>query len=165
MSVSKKSVQRFCLILSGLIVLSIGVGKMGFLAGKKPGSVKPRALVEVLCPVNSQNCIATTDPNNSYFQIMPLPFIQNDVNGSKKVIKQILETQYRSRATQENESYLHFEVRTPLLGFVDDVEFFFSVDEKVIHMRSASRLGLKDLGANKKRLLNIEQQYKFLANF
>jgi len=45
------------------------------------------------------------------------------------------------------------------MGFVDDVEFFFP-DTAVIHMRSASRVGYSDFGANRKRLEKIRQRFQ-----
>lgn len=47
-------------------------------------------------------------------------------------------------------NYLYAEFRTPIMRFVDDVEFFF--DGNVIHVRSASRLGRRDFGVNRKRV-------------
>ena len=41
------------------------------------------------------------------------------------------------------------------MGFVDDVEFLLDEDAKVIHVRSASRLGESDLGVNRKRIETI----------
>jgi uncharacterized protein (DUF1499 family) len=37
-------------------------------------------------------------------------------------------------------------------GFVDDLEFRMAVEEKTIHVRSASRVGYSDLGLNRKRM-------------
>jgi uncharacterized protein (DUF1499 family) len=41
------------------------------------------------------------------------------------------------------------------MGFVDDVEFLLDDSAKVIHVRSASRLGESDLGVNRKRIETI----------
>ncbi|MEM6279314.1 MAG: DUF1499 domain-containing protein [Verrucomicrobiota bacterium] len=48
--------------------------------------------------------------------------------------------------------YAHFECRTPLLGFVDDLELLLNPGEQRIEIRSASRAGHSDLGANRKRV-------------
>lgn len=52
----------------------------------------------------------------------------------------------------QTERYLHAEARTRLLRFVDDVEFHLRPADGEIAMRSASRLGYSDLGANRRRL-------------
>ena len=46
-----------------------------------------------------------------------------------------------------------------LLKFTDDVEFVLDEPASVIHMRSASRLGRKDLGANRTRLEAIRNKF------
>jgi uncharacterized protein (DUF1499 family) len=38
------------------------------------------------------------------------------------------------------------------MGFVDDVEFLLDEKARVIHVRSASRLGRKDFGVNRERI-------------
>ena len=52
-------------------------------------------------------------------------------------------------------TYIHAEFTSALLGFVDDVEFLFAEREKVIHVRSASRVGYYDFGANHNRIERI----------
>lgn len=51
--------------------------------------------------------------------------------------------------------YVYAEFESPLMGFVDDVEFFFQPDGKSVEYRSASRLGKDDLKANRKRIKTI----------
>jgi uncharacterized protein (DUF1499 family) len=48
--------------------------------------------------------------------------------------------------------YLHAECRTKWMGFVDDVEFLLDPAARVIHVRSASRLGRRDFGTNRERI-------------
>jgi uncharacterized protein (DUF1499 family) len=38
------------------------------------------------------------------------------------------------------------------MRYVDDVEFFYDDKAGVIHVRSASRLGRRDFGVNRKRI-------------
>ncbi len=49
-------------------------------------------------------------------------------------------------------AYAHFESRTPLMNYVDDIEVQWQSDAGLIQIRSASRLGHSDLGANAKRV-------------
>ena len=53
--------------------------------------------------------------------------------------------------------YLHAEYESDWLKFVDDVEVV--IKDGLIHIRSASRLGYSDLGANAERLDNIKAAY------
>ncbi len=56
---------------------------------------------------------------------------------------------------EEKPGYLYAEFRTRLLRFVDDVEFLLG--EGVIHVRSASRLGRRDFGVNRKRIESLRR--------
>lgn len=59
----------------------------------------------------------------------------------------------------QQSDYLRMTFQTPWLRFTDDVEFYFSAKERLIHMRSASRVGHSDLGTNRKRLEAIRQAF------
>jgi uncharacterized protein (DUF1499 family) len=61
----------------------------------------------------------------------------------------------RTRLVEEDESYLHYEFTSLLLRFVDDVEFVFDDEAKIIHFRSASRTGYSDLGVNRARMEQV----------
>ncbi len=65
-----------------------------------------------------------------------------------------------SRSVLTKENYLHFEVRSPWLGFVDDVEFLIDPEHNVVQVRSASRVGRTDFGANRKRMEEIRRRYE-----
>jgi len=49
--------------------------------------------------------------------------------------------------------------RTSVLRFRDDVEFRLDREAAVVHVRSASRIGLSDLGANRYRLESIRKRW------
>jgi uncharacterized protein (DUF1499 family) len=57
------------------------------------------------------------------------------------------------------EDYIRAEFKSRIFGFVDDVEFWFDDEQKVIHFRSASRVGYSDLGANRKRMEKIRERF------
>ena len=49
-------------------------------------------------------------------------------------------------------NYLHATFKTTLLGYTDDFELLLDESNQVLHVRSASRIGKSDLGANRKRI-------------
>jgi uncharacterized protein (DUF1499 family) len=58
-----------------------------------------------------------------------------------------------------DESYfVHAVVKTPTLGFRDDVQLLFLPDEQLIQVRSSSRVGLSDLGTNARRIETLRDQ-------
>lgn len=55
------------------------------------------------------------------------------------------------KAVTVSENYLHFVEQSSLFGFIDDIEVYLDQNKKV-QLRSSSRVGTTDLGANEKRL-------------
>ena len=51
--------------------------------------------------------------------------------------------------------YLHAEYASRVFGFVDDVELALDPVAKVVHVRSASRLGYGDFGVNRARIEDL----------
>jgi len=56
-------------------------------------------------------------------------------------------------------NYIHIEYTSDLFKFVDDVEFYFPDNQKIIHMKSSSRTGHYDFGVNRKRLEKIRFEF------
>jgi uncharacterized protein (DUF1499 family) len=52
----------------------------------------------------------------------------------------------------ESDDYLHAECRSAVFGFVDDLELHLRRQSNSIAVRSASRLGYRDFGVNRKRV-------------
>ncbi len=62
----------------------------------------------------------------------------------------------RTEVIEATDEYLHAVCRT-LLGFRDDLEFRFSPVEGVVHVQSASRVGLFDFGVNRRRVERVRK--------
>lgn len=55
--------------------------------------------------------------------------------------------------------YVYVQYESPLMGFVDDVEFWFPPGKRsLVEYRSASRLGESDLDINRKRIKTLRQE-------
>lgn len=101
------------------------------------------------CP-SSPNCVSTRATDEGH-AIEPFRYTKPRAE-AKEVLKAALATMPRTKLVEEDESYLHYEVTSLLLRFVDDVEFVLADDTKTIHFRSASRVGYSDLGVNRQRM-------------
>jgi uncharacterized protein (DUF1499 family) len=62
-----------------------------------------------------------------------------------------------TRIVEADGGYLHAECTTPLMRFVDDLELLLLADEGRIAVRSASRTGWSDLGANRERVWQLRR--------
>lgn len=52
----------------------------------------------------------------------------------------------------KGDGYLYAECTAPLMKFVDDLELWFDPANQVVQVRSASRVGRKDFGVNRRRM-------------
>jgi uncharacterized protein (DUF1499 family) len=112
------------------------------------------------CP-SSPNCVSSLSKDSRHI-IDPLQF-KDSPDEVFECLKQIVKGKKRSTIITEEGHYLDAEFRT-LLGFVDDVEFSLDPENRVIHMRSASRVGYWDLGVNKRRLEGIKSKYSTICS-
>ncbi|MEM9898790.1 MAG: DUF1499 domain-containing protein [Pseudomonadota bacterium] len=54
---------------------------------------------------------------------------------------------------QQSDEYIAAVFTTKIMRYKDDVEF--RLDDAAVHVRSASRVGYSDLGANRKRIESL----------
>ena len=92
----------------------------------------------------SPNCVSSqANPTDLEHYVAP-------IRGTMEAVRNAVVSFPRTKIVREAADYLYAEFRTPLMRYVDDVEFFF--DGSVIHVRSCSRLGRRDFGANRRRV-------------
>ena len=111
------------------------------------------------CP-KTPNC-ASTQSTDELHKIEPITYDSSLENAKEKIVK-IINSMKRTEIITQTENYIHIEFKSKLFKFVDDVEFYFDDREKIIHFKSASRVGRSDLGVNRKRMENIRKE--FLTN-
>ena len=108
-------------------------------------------------PPRKPNCVSSqADPADSQHYVAPIGFAGNPATAMKK-LRDVINDLPRAEVIESRPDYLYVEFSTPLMGYVDDVEFY--CDGKAIQVRSASRLGYSDLGLNRKRVEAIRQAF------
>ena len=115
--------------------------------GLKNGALAP-------CP-SSPNCVSTLAPDAGH-RIEPLALTGPPAEALARLAG-IVGSLPRAAVITRSEGYLHAECTSYLFRFVDDVEFVIDNDAKVVHVRSASRMGYSDLGVNRKRVEEIRR--------
>ena len=70
-------------------------------------------------------------------------------------LEQVLVGLDEANIVESSDGYLYAQFTSRIMRYVDDVEFLEDPSEGVTHVRSASRLGYSDLGANRSRIENI----------
>lgn len=107
------------------------------------------------CP-EKPNCVSSQAQDEAHS--LPVFRYQGDKKAAFKRLKAIVTSMDGMTLITENDTYLHIECKSAVLGFVDDLEFYFS-EENVIQVRSASRLGYSDFGVNRKRVEKLRELF------
>ena len=74
-------------------------------------------------------------------------------------IKQIIENTPRTKVVENDGDYLHAEVTSRIMKYVDDLEVSYIPENSKIVIRSESRVGEGDFGVNKKRVELIKRNF------
>jgi uncharacterized protein (DUF1499 family) len=159
----KKFFKRFLLAfaitaaaLTALVAIEyLGGQPLGLFAGTRPaglgfkdGQFKP--------PSWKPNTVSSTVAKDDSHYIAPISFTSDRDAAWKKLVA-VVKAQPRTSMVAEQTEYLHVESKSAGLGFVDDVEF--ALDKNVIHVRSGSRLGVRDFDVNRKRIEAIRAAF------
>lgn len=109
------------------------------------------------CP-SSPNCVST-QATRKRKRMKPLSFTHSVTAANVKLKNQML-LYPNATLISENGNYLHYEFKTKVGKFIDDVEFLFDEKTKQLHFRSASRKGWSDMGANKRRMKKVRKHWR-----
>lgn len=111
------------------------------------------------CP-KTPNCINSQSGTEGQ-KVQPINYTGAQKEAHERLL-QIIKTEKRTKILTVHGNYIRVEFTSALFRFVDDVEFYFPEGQEgdgVIHVRSASRVGHSDLGANRKRIERIRSKF------
>ena len=112
------------------------------------------------CP-SSPNCVCSQERDPGH-RVVPWTF-----TGEPDAIRERLIAALKSFPRVElviaEPRYLHATFTSAIFGWVDDVELLIDEETRLIHVRSASRTGTWDLGANKRRALKLRAAFEATA--
>lgn len=83
--------------------------------------------------------------------------LTQDADLAIATLSAIIASEPGGKVLEKTDRYLHASFTTRVMGYVDDVEFLLSDDNRSMQVRSASRLGVSDLGANAKRIESLRK--------
>lgn len=109
-------------------------------------------------PRRTPNCVSSqADPSDAQHYIAPIPF-KGSAADAMAAARRAVQSMERTTMVAEAPNYLYAECRSRLLGYVDDLELYFDEHAGVFHVRSASRLGRRDFGVNRKRVEALRER-------
>ena len=118
-------------------------------AGEPPQDIGVRDGKLIACP-ESPNCVSSYESSEEH-AIAAL-------DGNLNQIQQILVAMDGANIVEQSNNYLYAEFTSSLMGYVDDVEFLYDAASNTTQVRSASRVGYSDMGANRSRVEAIRVQ-------
>ena len=144
-------------VLLALAVAGVLAGQFGLLKGKPPTDLGVRE-GKLKAPSNSPNSVSSQanlwpgHPRAQDAQIAPLALKNGDGPATLAALLAVVRSAPGAVVVQAQPDYVYAQFSTPLMKYVDDVEFWLDPAAGVIQVRSASRLGESDLGANRQRV-------------
>jgi uncharacterized protein (DUF1499 family) len=142
--------------LVALVLLAVLAGQMGLLQGRAPaglgvedGRLAPPSGTDN--SVSSQAGLWPGHPQQEAAAIAPLA-MAGDGTATLRRLHDTVAAMPGARIVVFDGDYLRAEFTTPVMKFTDDAEFWLDRAAGVVQVRSASRLGQRDFGTNRKRV-------------
>jgi uncharacterized protein (DUF1499 family) len=148
--------KKMSYILAAIVIAVIVVFGGMSCAGRRPpqtglvrGQLRP-------CP-SSPNCVSSEAEKDKSAWIEPLTFEGTPEDAWERLGAAVEKI---GGKVQENKgNYLWATFTSTVFRFVDDLELRMDAENKVIHVRSGSRVGHSDLGVNRKRVEKLREAF------
>jgi uncharacterized protein (DUF1499 family) len=137
-------------LVVGLAVLFLGC------TGSRPARLGVTNGKLIPCP-ETPNCVCSQYADQTH-HIEPLIY-KGSTDEARRRLLGVIQGMKRAKVVTAEARYLRVEFTSAVFRFVDDAEFLIDDTQKVIHMRSAARLGHYDFGVNRRRMETIRQMF------
>jgi uncharacterized protein (DUF1499 family) len=145
-------------IFALIVILVVGFCIYVVLSNRLPEGLGVKDGLLKSCPT-SPNCVSTqAQPEDVTHYVEPIVY-SGERKATQLKIESLMLAMSNVRVVDSALGYVHFEVKSKLIGYVDDVEFYLPEADSVIHFRSASRVGHSDLGVNRDRFNQIKKLF------
>ena len=151
--------MKIALIIITVLILT---GVVSFIVlGLKSQSGEAHGLVEdklSKCPGNP-NCVCSEFEADVGHYIEPIVIAAGAASEALSKMKNSVREMGGSIQV-ENDNYLAATFTSSIFRFVDDLEIRIDSGQKMIHLRSASRVGRSDRGVNRDRIKRLKILYR-----
>ena len=139
------------LLLSASLLSACGIGS----------PVLRSSVTGDLAPCGSAPHCVSSQETRSDFQVAPMRYTGSAVAAREKLVRVLKRMESMGYAVLVNEGdYVRATYTSGTMKYVDDLEFVFSQSERgVIHVRSSSRIGYADFGANRRHVEEVRNAY------
>ena len=144
-------------IALALIVFLVVISVLSVVSWIKPDNLGVKDGKLAPCP-DTPNCVSTQATDDEH-RMEPLRFTDAPGMAWARLVR-LVTGMPRSHVRDAGVDYMHVEFSSLVFRFIDDVEFWMDEENQVIHFRSASRVGRSDMGANRKRMEQIQAAWE-----
>ena len=149
--------EKLLVIVASIVLLVIIAF---FVLGHRSQSGKAYGLVEgrlQRCP-DTPNCVSSEFVSDAQHYVEPLVYSADQAAQVLPRLKTIIRDMGGSIEVEQAD-YLAATFTSSVFRFVDDLELRIDTEQSTIHLRSASRVGRGDLGANRKRVERLKHSF------
>ncbi len=137
-----------------IVIVTVIIMSLLSCSGKRPTNIGVHNSTLTPCPAKP-NCVSS-DARGSH-NVEPLFLGNLSASDAWTLAVKVVDNLHRVTIIRQTETYLHAECQSAILGFVDDLELHLRGAERIIAVRSASRLGRSDFGINRKRIDDLRK--------
>ena len=141
--------------ISLLVIIALFILGLMSHSGEAHGLVEGRLQQ---CP-DKPNCVSSELVADAKHYIEPLVYPAGEEAQVMPSLKAII-YEMGGSIQAEKTDYLAATFTSSVFRFVDDLEIRIDADQKTIHLRSASRVGHGDRGANRKRVELLKNSFQ-----
>jgi uncharacterized protein (DUF1499 family) len=145
-------VTVFLFVAAGLLLLVVLAALSR--SGKPPGLVAGKLS---MCP-DKPNCVSSEQHNDVEHYLEPVTLQFATSPDPVTIIKAVI-VDMGGVIQEQHGEYIAAVFSSSVFGFVDDLEVRVDPRERLLHIRSASRVGYGDAGVNRKRIERFRKLY------
>ncbi len=145
--------MKIFLLIIVLLVLAVSVYFFILGSQSKTGAAAGLSDTQLSQCGSKPNCVCSEQQEQGEHYIEPFKLSQSGTLSLQQVGDAIKAA--GGEVVQNSDNYLAATFTSSLFGFVDDFEARLDAEQGVLHLRSASRVGHSDFGANRKRVEQI----------
>ncbi len=150
-------------LLIAVVLLLIGLAYFYYL-GIRSQSGSAKGLVDgrlAPCP-DTPNCICTEYPESTSHYTDPVSIHGFELQDINNLVQQSI-TDTGGQVVLNKENYISATYTSFLFRYVDDFEIHMDNKNHLLHIRSASRVGRSDFGANQKRITQFKLAFSRIS--
>lgn len=124
------------------------------------GTPQLRSAAGQFAPCAAKRCVSS-QASEAEYAIAPIRYAGTR-EAAQAAMLRILGAMPSAVVQTHSEDYVHATLTTPRMRYVDDLELEFPATERVIHVRSSSRIGYYDFELNRERVEELRRRFEAL---